>query len=202
MKRLLITIALLLPIALINAQVVAQTYSLDAERLAQQIDQEARGELSKEKEEKILKTLSPEMKTKLEEIKKLNKEKYQQLLLSHYGVNAWSTGFAKAESVFGLNGISEAYRKENELEIDVELLALKCKQAGDNEKQKIKNELNAKLSDLFEIKEAKKQEEIKRLEKRLQELKESLQERKQNKNEIVNRRMQELLGNPKYLYWE
>lgn len=159
-------------------------------------------EMSKEEEEKLLKNLTSELKAKLEEIKKLNKEKYQQLLRSSSHANVFSTGFAQAEGVFGLRGFSEKYRKEKELEIDMELLTLKCKNADQPEQQKLKSELQGVLNKLFDIREVQKLEEVKILEKRLQELKESLQVRKQKKDEIVQRRIQELLGDSKYLKWD
>jgi len=156
-------------------------------------------EMSKEEEEKILKTVSPELRSKLEEIKKLNKNKYYHLLRTSlpYGIASWT----EAEAI-GLNKSSEKYVKEKELEIEVELLALKYKEADSNVKEKIKNDMTGALGVLFNIREEQKQEEVKRLEKRLQELKESLQARKQVKSEIVQRRIQELLGDSKYLKWD
>jgi len=161
------------------------------------------GELSKETEEKILKTLSPEMRAKLEEIKKLDKNKYHQLLRTSFPFGVGNIGEDnKLVEVFGLAYSGEQEKKQKELEIDVELLALRYKNADGGNQAKIKNELSSKLSELFDVKESKKQEEVKQLEKRLQELKESLAARKQNKNEIVARRVQELLGDVKYLKWE
>jgi uncharacterized tellurite resistance protein B-like protein len=170
-------------------------------KLAQEYFQQGK-EMSKQEEEKMLKTMSQEMRAKLDEIKKLNKEKYQQLLRSSYSVGVFSTAYAQAEGVFKLNGFSEGYKKTNELEIDVELLALKLKNADNNSQQKIKSDLSAKLGELFDIKETQKQYEVQQLEKRLKELKQSLQYRLENKNEIVQRRIQELLGDSKYLRWE
>ncbi len=96
----------------------------------------------------------------------------------------------------------ENLKKEKELEIDAELLALKIKNEDGSTQQKLKGELAGVLNQLFEIKEKRKETEIKQLEKRLQELKESIQARKQNKNEIVQRRIQEMLGDSRYLRWE
>ena len=75
-------------------------------------------------------------------------------------------------------------KKQKELEIDVELYALKYKNADNASQQKIKSDLQAALNQLFDIRESQKQDEVKQLQKRLQELQESLQARKQNKNEI------------------
>ena len=171
-------------------------------------------EMSKEEEEKILKNLSSEMKSKLEEIKKLNKNKYYQLLRE---VSYSAPYFMKNEGYFSRNNLAVAgfsaddaaakeefaqQKKEQELEIEMELLTLKCKSAEKADQQKMKADLTSVLNKLFDIRETQKQEEVKKLEKRLQELKESLQMRKQNKDEIVQRRIQELLGDSKYLRWE
>jgi hypothetical protein len=162
-------------------------------------------EMSKEDEQKILKRLSTEMKSKLDEIKKLNKEKYFQLLRQNSFPGVWSLSedapIAIAGSLIGSTERSEQYKKQKELEVGIELLALKFKNANSSEQSKLKSDLAASLSDLFEIRESQKQEEVKQLEKRLQDLKESLKMRKENKTEIVNRRIQELLGNSKYLRW-
>ena len=162
-------------------------------------------EMSKEEEQKLLSKLSPEMKSKFEEIKKLNKDKYYQLLRQTNFYGLWSVSedapVAISGNFFNSSERSEQYKKQKELEINVELLALKYKNANSSEQSKIKSDLSNTLSQLFEMREAQKQEEVKQLEKRLQDLKESLQMRKQNKEEIVNRRIQELLGNSKYLRW-
>lgn len=168
-------------------------------------------EMSKEEEEKLLKNLSSEMKEKLAEVKKLNKNKYYQLLRS----SSYSLGYGSELAVTNLSSGSawsaydEAYKeriekskKQKELEVEIELYALKYKNADGSSQQKIKSDLQSALGQLFEFREAQKQEEVKSLEKRLQELKESLQVRKQKKDEIVQRRIQELLGDSKYLRWE
>lgn len=179
-----------------NSGTLAQVYS----ELAHNYTVQGK-EMSKEEEEKLLKSLTPETRAKMEEIKKLNKNKYFQLLRTSFPFGVMSSGYG--ETAFaGLYNASENQKKEKELEIDAELLALKGKGADANTQQKIKSDLTNTLNQLFDIRETQKQEEVKRLEKRLQELKESLQARKQNKNEIVQRRIQELLGDSRYLRWE
>jgi hypothetical protein len=203
MKRILMALIIVLPALKLSAQTLAQAYGVDAEQLGAQFFQEGRREMSKEEEEKLLSKLSKDMRAKLEEVKKLNKEKYQQMLRSSaFSYGGFSEVFAPEVEFASLKGISENYKKEKELEVDTELLALKCKNADEGSQQKLKNELSAKLSELFDIKEAKKQSELKRLEKKIQELKESLQARKQNKQDIVNRRIQEMVGDAKYLKWD
>ncbi len=212
MKKLIAIFILLLSLGL-NANLYSQEYALAAgeylETYLNSPQEYSTGhyfgkEVSKEQEEKILQSLSLEMKAKLLEIKKLDKNKYQQLLRGFpYGYfSSWSYDGNKPALIAGLEGSDKSYKKEKELEIDVELLALKYKGQDSQSQQKTKTELYSKLSELFEIKESDKEADIKKLEKRLSELKESLKERKQNKEEIVQRRIQELLKDAKYLRWE
>lgn len=190
-----------MPAAKLYSQ-VSSGHSDRSERVYSELMSVYGGDLTKEEEEKLLKNLSPETRTKLEEIKKLNKNKYNQLLRqsAFYGTLAYID--ERSPEILDFRKQNEEIKKQKELEIDVELLALKYKNADSGNQSKIKSELSSKLSELFDIKELKKQEEVKLLEKRLQELKESLIARKQNKNEIVARRVQELLGDVKYLKWE
>ncbi|PKL84299.1 MAG: hypothetical protein CVV24_00375 [Ignavibacteriae bacterium HGW-Ignavibacteriae-3] len=168
-------------------------------------------EMSKEEEEKLLKSLSPEIKAKLEDVKKLNKDKYYQLLresssLSYYFQSSLAERYTTGKALSVYEEVSkernEKIKKQKELEIDVELYVLKLKNADNANQALLKKDLQSALGQLFDIRESQKQEEVKQLEKRLQELKESLQARKQNKDEIIQRRIQELLGNSKYLRWE
>lgn len=181
---------------------VSSGHSDRSERVYNELMSVYSGDLTKEEEEKLLKNLSPETRTKLEEIKKLNKNKYNQLLRETTFYGALTYWDKNTPAVLDFRKQTEETKKQKELEIDVELLALKYKNADSGNQSKIKSELSSKLSELFDIKELKKQEEVKQLEKRLQELKESLIARKQNKNEIVARRVQELLGDAKYLKWD
>jgi len=212
MKKLL-TLIIIVILVMPSSKTLAQNQN-DNEALAQvysKLAQAQGGEMTKDEEEKLLKNLSPEMKAKLEEVKKLNKNKYYQLLREASQVNSWNAYFA-AENYSVSRTLSpfaeaskernEQLKKQKELEINVEIYALKYKNADNANQQKIKSDLQTALNQLFDIRESQKQDEVKQLEKRLQELKESLQTRKQNKNEIVQRRIQELLGDSKYLQWE
>lgn len=211
-KIILLVIALLL---CGSKQILPQaaTYSSgNAESLYKELAQAytlQSGEMSKEEEERLLKSVSAEMKAKLEEVKKLDKSKYFYLLrqvgysrsyLAPYSVVGTATSGYKLESESKAN--LEQHKKKVELEFSVEYLALKYKNSEGGEKQTLKKELAESLTDLFEIRETEKSQEVKQLEKRLQELKESLQVRKQKRDEIVQRRIQELLGDSKYLKWD
>lgn len=151
--------------------------------------------ISKKHEENILMTLPPETKSKMLEIKKLDEVKYYRLL-DQFNFGNSPDLYKQRSSITKKN-----FNKEKLLEIDVQLLALKYKNADTASKFKIKEDLTAMLSDLFDIREAKKREEIKRLENRLEKLNESLEAREINKDIIIERRIQELFGNSDYLEW-
>jgi spermidine/putrescine-binding protein len=208
MKRILFVIVswiILVP----NLELSAQTSNSYKEDLAQYKDagsiyltQVQGKEMSKEEEEKLLRNLSPEIRIMMEEIKKLNKNKYYQLLRSTFPFGNLITGYSNQEVLKSLLSSGENLKREKELEIEAELLALRIKKSDSITQPKLRNELAGVLNELFDIKETKKEAEIKQLEKRLKELKESIQARKQNKNEIVERRMQEMLGDSRYYRWE
>jgi polyhydroxyalkanoate synthesis regulator phasin len=197
---------------LLLAMPAARIYSqvtLDSDRARQALRVYA-GEMTQEEEEKYLKNLSPEVKVKLEEIKKLNKNKYYGLLrgqsvysLSQYYspvISMYETQRGEYTSrKFDIQ--SEANKKQMESEIDVELILLKYKSADETLRQKLRGDLYNALGKLFDVRESFKQEEIKSLEKRLQELKESLNTRKQNRESIVSRRIKELLNEKDEFRW-
>ena len=186
----------------VDAQVVPDDFSTGIGESYSQYT--LQGEMTKEQEDKFLKTLTPELKSKLEEIKKLDKNKYYRLLRNSFPFGSFALSGIGSDTPRVLAGIretNEEYKKQRLLEVNTELLALKYKSADNTDKQKIKTDLAEQLSQLFDMRESQKQEEVQQLEKRLQDLKESLKVRKQNKEEIVQRRIQELLGSSKYLRW-
>lgn len=180
---------------------------LDGENLYRTFPQEGR-ELSKEDEEKYLKKYSAEARAKLEEIKKLDKNKYYSILRGgglNFLYDGRASGFVYDIARGNYNTQKSAYdelsTKQRDAEVDVELAVVKYKKADAASQAKLRTELYNALARLFDIRESYKQEEIKSLEKRLQELKESLNERKQNRDNIVTRRLKELLNERDELRW-
>jgi hypothetical protein len=200
MKKIIILLLFVLPMLKTAAQAVAFTNEINQNGF--QYWQQGGKEISKEEEEKILSKLSKETRAKLEEIKKYSKEKYQQLLRNNRSFSGLTYEVFADGGNNNLNLYNENLKKEKDINLDVELLALKCKNSDKESAQKYKNELSSKLSELFDLRESKKHDELVQLEKRIKDLKESLQERHDNKQEIMQRRIQELLGNPKNLNWE
>lgn len=141
--------------------------------------------------------LSEEVLAKLEYIKQKNQPKYNDLLREAY--------FKNSRSPFWHKGNKEQHERQNailELEIKSESLALEYEEASGAKKESIKKDMKTVLSELFELREKDRKEDVARLEQELMELKESLQIRANKKDEIIKRRVEELLGENKYLEWE
>ncbi len=95
----------------------------------------------------------------------------------------------------------ENVSKIRTMETKSQLLGRRYRGADDSEKAKIKAEITSLLSELFDLRNLDRQEEVKRLEKQLQELKKSIAERGKNKNLIIERRLLQLVGEKSYLEW-
>ncbi|MGE5350936.1 MAG: hypothetical protein ACM3P0_02570 [Acidobacteriota bacterium] len=152
--------------------------------------------VSLEQEKKILDELQPKLKKEMEKIKKLNKMKYNQLLMENQ--------FRNFEfPLFGRRGkdASERLKKMTELEIETESLGLEYRKADKAEREKIKSDLQAKLGDLFELRESNRKEEVKDLEERLSDLKQTLDERRKNKDKIISNRLNDLTGEDESTEW-
>jgi hypothetical protein len=87
------------------------------------------------------------------------------------------------------------------LERQCDNLAKRYKKAAEDEKNGIRSALSEKVSELFDLREAGRQEEVKKMEKELEELREKLAERQRNKGLIVERRVSELLVGSDALKW-
>ncbi|MCU0645040.1 MAG: hypothetical protein MUC94_12360 [bacterium] len=96
----------------------------------------------------------------------------------------------------------EQKKKEQFLEQQSRQLAEKFRASKDEkEKAKIKSDLSIVLSELFDLREKDREEEMKLLNEKLETLKSVLNERKQKKKEIIDRRLQELIGDKDLLLW-
>jgi len=160
--------------------------------------------VSPEEEKEFLEKLPANLRNQVESIKKIDEKKYNQLIRKY---KMKSRYWSLAELEFGLQSKTRSKRKERdkkiyELDLRTEVLGVKYTNANSADKAKIKQELKTSLSELFELREQKRQEEVKSLESRLAELKQKLKIRKENKNEIIDRRIQELIGQNKYLEWD
>lgn len=154
-------------------------------------------QMSDEEEKEYLKSLTPSLRADLEEIKKLNKETYYDLLREAH--------FARFDFPFVDKGEKERFdidKKLIEYNISTELLGLKYQNAGESERSKFKVELMKKIGEMFDLKEQQRKMEVAQLQKELEELKKSLAVRKNNKDAIVLKRFNELTGVGDYLDWD
>ncbi len=155
-------------------------------------------QLSPTEEQEYLKNIDSELKLKLKEIKKNDKEKYADLLRELHWKNM-------EHSFMHMGREKDMMKNEKQIvkyEILTESLAIEYKSAASSEKTKIKTELQKNLSNLFDLKEMQRETEVKLLEEEIKKLKEKIATRKNSKDIIVRRRTEELLGEGKYLEWE
>ena len=152
--------------------------------------------VSLEQEKKILSEMVPKLREQMQRIKKLDKMKYNNLLMD--------SQFRLFElPIFGKRDkeASERIKKITGLEIETEALGLEYKKADKAEREKIKQDLLGKLNDLFELRENNRKEEVKDLEGRLTELNRTLDERRKNKDKIINNRLNDLTGEDEDTEW-
>ncbi len=161
--------------------------------------------MSQQDEQEALKKVPANLRDDLEFIKKNNKSKYYQLLQDvrfKRFFNSYTTGASAFYIDENRNKDKDTFSKENELNIQSEVLAIKYKTADASNKQNIKNQLKAKLSELFELKEKSRKDEVAQLEKKLVELKKNLDLRNSHKDEIIIRKMEEMLGESRIYRWD
>ena len=157
-------------------------------------------QIAKENEDKILKTLPSDVKEDLLKVKKIDEDKYYDILSEapHF--------FFDLENAFMLDPFEKKRMEQSQLvghwEMHTKALGFLYQYSSQNEKPGLKTKLQTKLEQLFDLKEEERKLEVKMLEHQLQELKTYFEERKNNKTQIINRRMQELLGMGKYLDWD
>jgi len=132
----------------------------------------------------------------LEQIKKLDSNKYQELLRRTY----FNSKRFPGNDPFKMY-LSKMNDDIIELELKSEKLALEYKKTEEADKSRLKSELKNLLDDLFTRREELKKQEVEDLTKELKELKNSLELRSKNKSTIIQRRMDELLGNGDIYEW-
>jgi len=152
-------------------------------------------EVDEQDEQRILERLPSDVKADLLKVKELDPERYQEMLFNASHLN----DFYIVDS-FEKNRM-ETYKKVEQLEIQTESLGIQYQHSDAQEKATIKKNLQAKLGQLFDLKEKERRMEVEMLEIELKKLKESLGVRKNNKDDIILRRLSELIGNDDYLGW-
>jgi len=158
------------------------------------------------------KDITPEQEKEiLEEIKKENPEEAKELMIikKEKPIEFKKILIQRQHEIKQLAQLKESdperyeqKKKQHSLERQSRQLAEKF-HTSDNEKEKtkIKNDLADILSELFDLREKDREEEMKQLTQKLEHLKSVLAERKKKKKEIVDRRLQELIGEKDVLIW-
>ncbi len=72
----------------------------------------------------------------------------------------------------------------------------------DDQRERLEEELEGAVKEIFEAKHQRQQEHLERLKKEVAETEKLLKEREAHKDEIVSRRVKELLGSPDPLSWD
>lgn len=145
----------------------------------------------------FLREISPEKVEKLLMVKEVNRDEYNYQLKRVLEEMMQARRFEKSDP--------ERYERivrTKSLEEKSQSLGRAHRQASKSEKANIEAELNKILSELFDLREENRREEVAKLETRLKELKDSLKERQENKAEIIKRRLAQLTGQGQHLEWE
>jgi hypothetical protein len=157
-------------------------------------------DITAEQEKEILEKIKKENPDEVEELMLLKKERpieFRKILIQR------QYELERLEELKERDpGRYEQKIKEHSLERQSRQLTEKFRENNDEkEKARIKNDLSVVLSELFDLREKDREEEIKHLNQKLEHLKSVLAERKKKKKEIVDRRLQELIGERDVLIW-
>lgn len=135
----------------------------------------------------IIKRNDPAFAAKLEDLHKKAPGKYLAVLKSSGKLVALSRmeddKSAEKDLVRGMS-----------LEYDTRELSQKYDKASDGEKAKIKEELKAKVSELFDLRHKRQEMKIKRMEADLADMKKKMESRRAAKAKIVQERVDQLTG--------
>lgn len=153
--------------------------------------------MPKEKENLLLSLYPPQIKEKLEELKKLSLTGYQKMLweLTVFVPSDLdkSNNYLLNEVVTTSGPASPEQIKREILEIDVEILTFKIKNSKSHDSNQLKSQLLSALYQLFDYSTSRRQTRLQRLEEQLTELKNKINTLNKKRDEIVNAKLNELL---------
>jgi hypothetical protein len=86
------------------------------------------------------------------------------------------------------------FRQEADLDRRTRELAMRCRQVPAAERDAVRKELVQAVTEHFDVRQKRRQLEIKRLEEELQRLRDAIDRRNKVRQELVNKRVTELLG--------
>jgi len=88
----------------------------------------------------------------------------------------------------------EFMRKEADIENQAARLVEKYRRASESDRGEIQKQLDKLVSEQFDLRQDRRQKELKKLEEQIKKLRESIEKRQKAKSDIVDRRIKELLG--------
>ena len=102
---------------------------------------------------------------------------------------------------FGIAGSSKERSEVMQMEMESRRLAQRARRAEGEERTRLEDELAEKLQEIFDRKQALREEQIDRLREELDEALDKHNDRSGNRNEIIDRRMRQLLGKEDKYDW-
>ena len=101
-----------------------------------------------------------------------------------------------------MDGSMKERAEISKMDMESRRLAMRVRQAEDDaERAELEQELQTLLEDIFERKQALRDEQIAALQKQIDEVAAARQERQQNRQQIIERRLKELLGERDVYDW-
>ncbi|MFQ5570144.1 MAG: hypothetical protein ACE5G0_10755 [Rhodothermales bacterium] len=102
---------------------------------------------------------------------------------------------------FRLGGSMKERSEISKMEMETRRLARQARRAEGEERARLEQELEEKLNEIFDRKQALREQHIEKLREQMNEALDKNNERQQNKSEIVERRLRELLGKEDKYDW-
>ena len=140
----------------------------------------------------VIKKNDPSLYNRVSDLKKNDSVKYEHLIKIAFNMFAMTKDLG--------SDLDKDITRAISLEWDVRELLQKYDKAQDVDRTKIKNEIKAKLNEIFDIKTKVMELRVKKLGERLKDLKDNISKRRENKETIVNQRLNQLTKE-KYLNW-
>ncbi len=135
----------------------------------------------------LIKKHDPAFAAKLADLKKTAPGKYRMLM-------KMSGKMAVAARMENNEAMEKDAVRAFSLEYDAKELARRYDMVSDGDKEKIKKELDVKVSELFDIRFRVQEAKIRRMEKDLARLRKNLENRRANKAKVVGERVEQLTG--------
>jgi tRNA A37 N6-isopentenylltransferase MiaA len=156
--------------------------------------------LSQEQKDEVLvflKEIAPERLAKLEKLRSERPELFEKMLAANYGKMARLKELKSKDA--------KTYEQKVQLFVlqgKVGELAKDYRNAkADNDKKKIKGELDGVLHKLFDLRQTEKEQDLVRFRERLQKFEADIQKRKENKAQVIKMYADKLLGDSEGLEW-